>query len=424
MTALDARSARRRYLVLTGLRWLPVGLLLPIFVLVPLSRGLSLTEIGLVFAAQGLVVLALELPTGGLSDALGRRPVLLLAGVVALLSMGLFTIADSVALFVAAMMLQGVYRALDSGPLEAWFVDTTLAADPAAEIERGLGRGTAALSVAIAIGALTSGALVAAGPVAGMDPLLLPLLVALALHGVHLVAVALLMTEAPRARDPRAVAASVRAVPTVIGEGLRLLRSSRVLRCVVLVEAFWGFSMVTFESLFPIRLSELVGGTDAAAVILGPVGSAAWFASAAGAAGVVVASRRIGVARSAAALRIVQGLTIVAMGVVAGPIGLVAAYLGCYVAHGGSNPMHTTLLHRQVEGSHRTTVLSMNSMVAQPAGAIGAITLAALADSTSVSTAIIVGGIICALAAPLYLPAWRQERAAVAVAADRELLAA
>ena len=301
MTTLDARSARRRYLVLTGLRWLPVGLLLPIFVLVPLSRGLSLTEIGLVFAVQGLVVLALELPTGGLSDALGRRPVLLLAGVVALLSMGLFTIADSVGLFVVAMMLQGVYRALDSGPLEAWYVDATLAADPAAEIERGLGRGTAMLSVAIAIGALASGALVAAKPVAGIDPLLLPLLVALALHGVHLVAVALLMTEVPRARDRRAVAASVRAVPTVIGEGLRLLRSSRVLRCIVLVELFWGFSMVTFESLFPIRLSELVGGTDAAAVILGPVGAAAWFASAAGAAGIVAVSRRIGVARSAAA---------------------------------------------------------------------------------------------------------------------------
>jgi hypothetical protein len=58
MTGFDARSARRRYLVLTALRWLPVGLLIPIFVLVPLSRGLSLTEIGLVFAVQGLVVLA------------------------------------------------------------------------------------------------------------------------------------------------------------------------------------------------------------------------------------------------------------------------------------------------------------------------------------------------------------------------------
>jgi predicted MFS family arabinose efflux permease len=424
MIALDARSARSRYLFLTALRWLPVGLLIPIFVLVPLSRGLSLTEIGLVFAVQGLVVLALELPTGGLSDSLGRRPVLLLAGVVALLSLSLFTVADSAPMFIVAMVLQGVYRALDSGPLEAWYVDATLAADSNAEIEYGLGRGSAVLSTAIALGALLSGGLVALHPIQGLDPLLLPLLVALALHGVHLAGVALLMTEVPRARDPQAVAASVRAVPRVIGAGIRLLRSSRVLLGIVLVEAFWGFSMVTFESLFPIRLSELVGGTDAAAAIMGPVGSAAWFASAAGAAGIVWVSRRIGVARSAALLRIVQGLTVVAMGMLAGPIGVIAAYLGCYVAHGASNPMHTTLLHRQVEGSHRTTVLSMNSMVAQPAGSVGAITLAALADGTSVSTAMIVGGIICAIAAPLYLPAWRQERANRALAADPGPIAA
>jgi hypothetical protein len=65
MTQFDAGTARRRYLLLTALRWLPVGLMMPIFVLVPLGRGLTLTEIGVVFAAQGLVVLALELPTGG-----------------------------------------------------------------------------------------------------------------------------------------------------------------------------------------------------------------------------------------------------------------------------------------------------------------------------------------------------------------------
>jgi predicted MFS family arabinose efflux permease len=424
MAALDARSARRRYLFLTALRWLPVGLLIPIVVLVPLSRGLSLTEIGLVFSVQGLVVVALELPTGGLSDSLGRRPVLLLADAVALLSLSIFTLADTTPMFVSAMVLQGIYRALDSGPLEAWYVDATLAADPTAEIEHGLGRGSAVLSIAIALGALLSGGLVALHPIPGLDPLVLPLFVALGLHVLHLAAVALFMTEVPRARDPRAIAASVRAVPAVIGEGIRLLRSSRVLLGIVLVEAFWGFSMVTFESLFPIRLSELLGGTDAAAAIMGPVGSAAWFASAAGAAGIVWVSRRIGVARSAALLRIVQGLTVVAMGLLAGPIGVVAAYLGCYVAHGASNPMHTTLLHRQVEASHRTTVLSMNSMVSQPAWSLGAITLAALADGTSVSAAMIVGGIICAIAAPLYLPAWRQERANRAMSADPGPIAA
>jgi predicted MFS family arabinose efflux permease len=144
--------------------------------------------------------------------------------------------------------------------------------------------------------------------------------------------------------------------------------------------------------------------------MLGPVSSAAWFASAAGAAVITTISARAGVARSAALLRILQGATIVAMGLLAGPIGVISAYLACYVIHGASNPMHTTLLHRQVDGPHRTTVLSMNSMIGQPAGAIGAIVLSALADGTSLPTAMIVGGIVCAAAAPLYLPALGAER--------------
>src|SRR3954466_15915947 len=410
MTALDARSARTRYLVLVALRWLPTGLLIPVIVLLALSRGLSLTEIGFVFSLQGLVVLFLELPTGGLTDALGRRPVLILASVVAVVSMSLVYVADSVALFAVAMILQGVFRALDSGPLEAWYVDATLAADPSAEIEHGLSAGSTVLSLAIAVGALLSGALVALHPVEAIAALALPLLVAIGLAIVNVVAIVALMSEIRPARGMTGGRASVRAVPSVIGDGIGLLRHSRVLAALVAVELFWGFAMVTFESLFPIRLSEILGDTDQAAAVMGPVSSLAWFA-AAGAAGVILLSRRIGVARSAAILRIVQGATVVLMGLVAGPAGLVTAYLACYMAHGASNPMHTTLLHREVDSAHRTTVLSLNSMVGQPAGALGAILLVALADGTSISTAMVVGGIICAIAAPLYIPAWRAERA-------------
>ena len=188
---------------------------------------------------------------------------------------------------------------------------------------------------------------------------------------MNLVAIVVLMHEVRAARGLAAVASSIRAVPGVIGDGIGLLRGSRVLAALVAVELFWGFSMVTFESLFPIRLSETLGDTEQAAAVMGPVSSIAWFAAAAGAAGVILVSRRIGVARSAAVLRIVQGATIVLMGLLAGPVGVVIAYLACYVAHGASNPMHMTLLHREVDGPHRTTVLSLNSMVAQPAGALG-----------------------------------------------------
>lgn len=79
VTALSAQAVERRFLALRGLRWAPIGLMIPVMVLLLTERGFSLTEIGATAAAPGLMVLLLELPTGGLADALGRRPVLLLA---------------------------------------------------------------------------------------------------------------------------------------------------------------------------------------------------------------------------------------------------------------------------------------------------------------------------------------------------------
>src|SRR4051794_31902142 len=104
------------------MRWLAVGLVIPVQALLPLARGLSLAQLGVVMAVQGFVVLALELPTGGLTDAWGRRPVLLLAGAIGIMATTLYFFAHSMAAFAVASALMGVFRALDSGPLEAWFV--------------------------------------------------------------------------------------------------------------------------------------------------------------------------------------------------------------------------------------------------------------------------------------------------------------
>jgi MFS family permease len=414
---LDVTGVRRRYLVLIGLRWFQTGLLIPVFSLLMVSRGLTLPEMGLVAATQGLVILVLELPTGGLSDALGRRPTLLLAAVFSTVAIGTLYLADSVGMFMAAAVLLGIFRALDSGPLEAWFVDATHAADPNMRIETGLAAGSAVLSLGIAAGALLAGGLVALDPLPAIETLALPVLLALLSSLVGLGAVFLLLAENHPGRGPGAVAASVRAVPSVVREGIGLLRGSRVLAAVVAVELFWGVSIVAFETLFPLRLSEVVGGTTEAAALMGPASSAAWFASAAGAAGIAVISRRTGVARAAIALRLLQGLTIVAMGLLAGAVGVISAYLACYLIHGASNPMHTTLLHREVDAGHRTTVLSLNSMVFHPAAAVGALLLTTIAGATSLSVAMVVGGVVCAVAAPLYIPARRAERERAAAAA-------
>ena len=112
-------------------------------------------------------------------------------------------------------------------------------------------------------------------------------------------------------------------------------------------------------------------------------------------------------------MRILQGATVVGMGLLAGPVGVLVAYLACYAVHGASNPLHVGLLHRQVDGPYRTSVLSLNSMMAAPGFALGGMVLTALADATSVGTAMLVGAVVLAVAAPLYLPAWRAGRMAV-----------
>ena len=83
---LTPAEAGRRFLVLTALRWLPVGISIPVTVLLALSRGLSPANVGLVFLVHSLLVAVLGLPTSGLADVVGRRPVLVASGVLHLLS--------------------------------------------------------------------------------------------------------------------------------------------------------------------------------------------------------------------------------------------------------------------------------------------------------------------------------------------------
>lgn len=419
---LTARQAERRLMLLTALRWIPVGVTFGLTVLLPLERGLTLTEVGVLLSVQGFVVLGLELPTGGLADTFGRRPVLVIAGVIGVLSTALFVVADGFVWFAAAILLQGVFRALDSGPLEAWFVDAATAVEPDHPLERTLSRAGTVLGLGIAGGALAGGGLVTWAPVPGWSPLVLPFLVALAGAAGSTVATALLVTEPPRRRRPAARpgagpgatakpgAAASAARPAAPVAALRLLRRSPVLRALIAVEVFWAIAMVAFESLTPVRLAKVLGGEDAAGALFGPASAAAWALFAAGAFVAGRASRRIGVVTTAMIARVLNGAFVVAMGVAAGPVGLLAAYGLAYLTHGSAGPLHNVLLHREADAATRATVLSANSMVAGGVYSVGLLVLLPLAEGVGTGVAIIVAGAFSILGALCYLPARRAER--------------
>ena len=314
-------------------------------------------------------------------------------------------------------MLTGVFRALDSGPLEAWLVDTIHESEPGADVDQALARGGTIVGLAIGSGAVASGAVIWWHPVTSVaghpvSPIDGAVWIFALLNVVHLLVAWALIRETPR-RAPgsrsAAALASARDVPSVIASGLRLLRSSPVLLGVVLAETFWSIGMVTFESLMPLRLEEQLGSAQDAGALMGPAAAAAWGLFAGGAALSGLASARLGVARAAMLGRVLNGTGAVVMGLVAGPLALVVAYLFTYSTHGMNGPPHAALLHRVATSRNRTVVLSTNSMMAFLAFAVAAPLLGALADAVSIQHAMVLAGAVSLLGAFGYLPARRDE---------------
>lgn len=415
MTPLTPRRARQAFLLLTLTRWFPVGLVVTVITLLPIERGLSVPEVLTLASITGFTVFLLELPTSGLADTLGRRPMLVAAGVLQVAAAALFLTAQTFWAFALAAAAAGAFRALDSGPLEAWFVDMVHATEPGADVDRPLAAHGTVLGASIAAGALISGGLVWWHPVDAWSALALPYAAYAVLCVAHLVAVMIVVREAPRTTTPTSAKSnraleSVRQAPGVIRDGLRLARDNRVLRWLLLVEVFWSVGMVVFETFQPIRLSELLGGTAAGAVAAGPAAAAGWAVFAGGAALTGLATPRFGVARTAILARVLNGLGTVWMGLALGPLGLITAYLVTYGLHGATGPAYQALLHREAESRNRATVLSMASMVAFASFSLGAPALGWAAGALTTPAAMVLGGVFSTLGAACFLPALRRER--------------
>ncbi|MGZ5410250.1 MAG: hypothetical protein ACXWDJ_09685 [Aeromicrobium sp.] len=247
-------------------------------------------------AAQGIVVMLLELPTGGLADSVGRRVVL----------------------------------PKPSSPTPTSRVQWVLA-EPFSERHWRSGQ----------------------WPAAGLShwtrsrPSTLsscPLLVGLVLRGVELVSISHLMVEPLRRRAPR----TVRRIPAVVRDSLRMVRGSHVLAALIAVELLWGAGMIAFETFTPLRLEAVLGDADDAASLFGLTNAIAWLASAGAAAAAPSLARRTGAPLAGAAMRLAQGVTVAWIALLAGPAGVIVAYVATMAVHGAANPVHQGMPHRAV----------------------------------------------------------------------------
>ncbi len=400
MTALS-----RRFVVLSGLRWFPIGLIVPVLVLSFTARGLELPTIGRLMALYGIVTLALELPTGGLSDVVGRRSVLALGSMASGVGAAVVALSSAVPGFAFGVVAMAIGRALGSGPLESWYVDTSRALDPETDIGPGIAHAQAADGIGLGVGSLVGGMLPAAAaalwpalPDAGDAALItfsVPTLVASLLFGVHAVAVVLFVHESER--PPVAWRRLTGSVTSTVGEGARLVKDSSTLRRLVGYSVVLGVTMGGVELVSPGAFASMLGGGEKGSAAYGVLVGIGFGVSALGAVLAPRVARRLGTSQRAT--RLVALLVVPAVLLIGVPwFGAAAlAYTVLYLLLGVNGPLLATLLHDEVTAAARNTVLSVDSLAIQAGGIVSSLLMGALVGATSAAAGFAVMSAVAAV---------------------------
>ncbi|MGY1803690.1 MFS transporter [Blastococcus sp. SYSU D00922] len=392
---LTPAQARRRFVGLTALRWLPVGVAVPVSVLLATERGLSPADIGVTVAIYGAVTLLLELPTGGLADAIGHRPVLALSGLFTTAGLLTMAVADSMLVFSIAWALKGVARALDSGPLEAWYVDTVHRGDPDAEITTGLSRAAAADAAGLTVGAVVGGVLPLLAERDGAAALALPLLLAAAFAVVHVVAVLLLVVpvRAAHASGAAALRGGLREVPLVVRATVRLVLHERLLRLLLAVSFLVGLVLTALELLGPLHFAELSGSAEVGSAVFGVVTALSFAAAALGS----LLAPGLGRAAGGSVVLVSAGTSVLAAGAIAavalapGVVLAAVAYAVFYLLNAAAWPLRKQLMHDRTTSAQRSTTVSASSLALMVGGLLGNLVLPRVADTAGLPAGLLAG---------------------------------
>lgn len=355
-----------RLVTLSALRWVPVGIVIPVQVLLLTARGLSLAHVGQVMALYGVTTLLMEMPTGGLADTWGRRPVVVASALVQACAFVLLGLSGSLPAILIAVALSGMARALASGPVEAWFVDVShsLGVD---DVEQGLARGQMAEALALGVGSVLGGLLPAAIPLAaqggGVIAFSVPFFVAAGMGVVYAVCAALLLTSDTRSRG---------SVGRTMGTAGALAVRNPGVRRLVVVACLLGIVLSGVELISPDRVADLVGSSTSASAIFGVLTASAFVVSAAGA----WLSTRLRGRRAMVGALAYAVMGIAVFGLASPWLGAAAAtYLVVYLAIGVQGPVAAGLLHARVDSSVRSTMLSVESLALQFGGAVASLTV-------------------------------------------------
>lgn len=402
----NEHGVTRRYALLMALQEFAIWLPLPVMVLHMTDRGLDLALIGMAFAVRAICVVVLEVPTGGLADVVGRKPIALASQALTLASLVFLLVVGGPLTLLLYAVFQGVGAALHSGALEAWYVDSLQRIGHQESLQKHLATVNVAQTVGMLAGASIGGALPALlsgwalpWPIAGFG---VALLAGIVLRVLVLWLTVVLIDEPKRSDGTVGTMADL---PAIVRDGLRLAREIPVVPYLLVAGASMGVAMVSVETLWQPIASFTFGADPEGSAVFGVLGLVLGTAGLFGGLAVMRFGDAFpgGPVALAMASQVVKGVAMLLLAFQAGALGVGVGLGLVYFAIATQNVPHDALFNQAVPAARRSIMLSINSLVLFLGVAVGSASLGLLASRFDPRLALGVAAVFTLLTAAAYV---------------------
>ncbi len=389
--------------------WFIVGLFFPIMILFLIDKGLDSLRVGTTVAVYSAALVLLELPTGGLSDSIGRKRVYLISVIVQLASVVWLIVSWNYAGLLIGFFGTGTARALSSGTIDAWFVDEFKHAYPKGDLQKALAKANIFIPAGLAAGSLLGGVIpMTLGSslegTLGTSIYSANLLVMSVALVAQFIMTSILVVEVANQAHSSGVLSGLRQFPEVVSASIKYGVKNRVILALMVASLVLGFGMMSLEVFWQPQLKGILGANEQS-WIFGVMAAGYFMAASVGNILITPMCSKLGkdYPQILLGLRLFLGASLIVLAFQNTVLGFAVFFMSFLLINGMSNSPHATIFNSQVPGERRSTLMSFESFVLQIGVMTGALTFGYIAEVTSIRTAWVVAGGMLMASSAMYL---------------------
>lgn len=337
------------------------GLLVPVFSLLLIDKGATLSKLSILIGIYSFSVIVLELPTGIMADIIGRKKTFCLSLIVSLIFSVVILLSNGLVILYLGMLLYGLNRAISSGSFEALFIDSYINEFGKDRLHVVTTRINVIDTLGLSAGALTGGYLpeISSKYFSSIGMYDLSLIVRIILIFIILIFAMVYIKETVVNENKKQVS-----LLEHIKNSSNIVIENKNIICIFISVFSTGFLFSSLETYWQPHFISLMPDNDAMFLL----GVMAFIYFAAAMAGNIIYGRvfsKLNTKKMYMLLRSILAMVLIITASQTNMVLFMVFYSLIYLFFGMANIPENVILNREIPNEFRASVLSLNSLILQ-----------------------------------------------------------